>query len=148
MSQPIDDSKRHVVPRWRPFEVSARLSELDAFRKCPVLAVKPSPDEVDEAIAQWRRHRTPFHAAEVVDIALLVEEPSVGRDAAEFLLSEGVGKISTNVARSLLVPPSHRRPDTRSDLTPAAIFRRIATIKRRLTRAPYDAIAWVDVARE
>ena len=148
MSQPIDDSTRNVVPRWRPFEVSANLRELDASRKGPVLSVTPSPEEVDEAIIQWRRHRTPFHAAEVVDIALLVDDSTVGRDAAEFLLTEGISEISANVARSLLTPPSHPKPETASDLTSAASWHRIATVKRRLIRAPYDAISWIDIARE
>ena len=148
MSQPIDDSERHVVPRWRPFSVSARLSELDAFRRTPILAAKPSPEEIHEAIVQWRRHRTPFHAAEVVDIALLLDEPRVGKDAAEFLLREGASDISARVARSLLTPVSLPNPYGTVDPTPADKYRRIAIAKRRLVLAPYDAITWVDIARE
>ena len=148
MSQPIDDSKRHVVPRWRPFGVSAGLSELDAFRKTAVLAAKPSPEEVHEAVQQWRRHRTPFHAADVVDIALLLDDPSVGTGAAEFLLSEGGSELSTHVARSLLTPVSLLQPEPQIDLEPADKYRRIAVAKRRLVLAPYDAITWIDIARE
>lgn len=148
MSDLIDDSRRHVVPRWRPFGVSAGLDELNSFQRTPALAPKPSPAEVREAIRQWRRHKTPFHAAEVVDIALLLDDPSVGGDAAEFLLSEGVSEISTHVARSLLDPVVLPHPQIQVDLTSADMHRRIAIAKRRLALTPYDAMTWVDIARE
>ena len=146
--QQVDDSRRQVVPRWRPFRVAAQLRLLDSPGTSPSL--EPAPGELEELVEDWRRHRSPFHAANLVDAAVVLNRPEIAADAAQFLLSEGRGGlIETDLARFVLGDGGETPlATTPPDLSRQERYRRIAEARRSLRQQPWNPILLVDLARE
>src|SRR5690349_3024011 len=86
MPQHIDDNTRQVVPRWRPFIVAAKLGLLEASgaSRHPL---EPSPGELEQLQRDWQNQRSPFHAMNLVDAAIVLNKPDIATDAAQYLLS-------------------------------------------------------------
>ena len=147
MIQQVDDSRRLVVPRWRPFRVAAGLGLLDSPGKPPV--PKPSSGELEEVQADWRRHRSPFHAANLVDLAVVLNRPEIATDAAVFIASSGNSALPEfELARFVLSNMDRPISATPPDLSPSTRFRRIAEARRSLRRQPRNPILIVDLARD
>lgn len=149
MAQHIDDRHRQVVPRWRPFRIAADLGHLEPTppheRKRVIV---PAPGELEELTRDWKTYRSPVHAADLIDAALVTGRLEVGADAAEFLLQCDVSDLSRAMARAVLFPGTPSRPPEPPDLSRNERYRRIAVARRYLHRTPRDPIRWVDLARE
>jgi tetratricopeptide (TPR) repeat protein len=146
--QKLQDDRRQVVPRWRPFGVAAKLKVLDSVGVPTPL--KPHVDEIEHLIRDWRNNRTPFHAANLVDAAIVLDQAEIASEAAAFLVAGGQpGFIDTELARVVLgrageVP----LPDTPPKITPQERYKRIAAYRRSLREQPWNPIRLVDLARE
>ena len=146
MPHQLDDRKRLIVPRWRPFRVAARLGSINAGKGQP-RPVPVVPGEVEKVRADWERGGTPGHAADLVDAALLAGRPEIAMDAAEFLLTADLGQVSRSVARAVLAREEVNSSDP-PEIDALERHGRIAAAKRSLARHPRDPVLWVDVARE
>jgi hypothetical protein len=49
---------------------------------------------LEQLRGDWLRHRTPFHAADLLDAALVLDRSDIATDAAEFLLSADVSQLT------------------------------------------------------
>jgi len=143
---------RKMVPRWRSAAASAATGELQPLRtetRSPV----PPPDraELELRIDEWRSTRTVSFAADLVGVALVLDEYEAGRDAAEFLLQTETP--ATELARSLaahLLEPEQQQlafPEAAGTTDDLTRFRaRIRDLRARTRLDPRDVLAWVDLA--
>ena len=150
MAQLVDDQKRQLVPRWWPLRIAVWLGLLEPTT--PVhgsVAVRPSSGELEQLREDWERHRSPVHAAELVDAAFVSQQPEMAADAAKFLLGTDASVQTRALANALL---SH---DDEGDLASESQvidkrtrWRRIAAARRSLRRTVNDPIRWTELARE
>ena len=151
MAAPIDDRIRRVVPRWRTFNVSCSMGLLDGADTSRLRRpLQPAPGEIEELRASWRRRRSLEHAAELVDAAVVLGDPELAIDAAEFLLQEGgLSEASLMLARHVTLAESDHRPlGDVPEFSRSVRYARIARFRRTLRRWPDNPLAWVDLARE
>ena len=146
--QKLDDDRRQVVPRWRPFAVAAKLKVLDSVGTSTPL--KPQVDEIEQLVRDWRSNRTPFHAANLVDAAIVLNQPEIAAEAAAFLVERGQpGFIDTELARVVLGREGDQPlPETPPKITHQERYKRIAGYRRSLRDQPWNPIRLVDLARE
>ncbi|MGI8655577.1 MAG: hypothetical protein ACR2LC_10185 [Pyrinomonadaceae bacterium] len=155
---------RNIIPRWRDFRTTLSLGELDS-----VGTYDDEPDTSDQnldfladKVQDWRNHKTPSFAADLVSSALVLRREDDAREAATFLLDSdtSASKIAKELASKILTPS--RQIDQEQDVypplsdvqivDPKEVNRRaganIRKLRVRLMREPRNAIAWVDLARE
>src|SRR5688500_7889171 len=106
METRLTDPPRHVIPRWRPASVTIRLGELSSVAVGQRIRLT---GDLTQLVDDWRSHRSPAFAADLVGAALVVGDLEAGTEAAEFLIarSENVPAAAIALARTLL-----SRPDT------------------------------------
>ena len=151
MAARIDDQNRRVVPRWRTFGVSCSMGLLEGaaasnFRD----PLRPAPSEIEELQDSWARHRSLGHAADLVDAAVVLGNPALATDAAEFLLDAGgISEASLALAKHVLSAESNQsESEDAPDFSPSVRYGRIAQYRRQLRSWPDNPIVWVDLARE
>ena len=145
------DRDRNVIPRWRRFEDSLRLGELDSSSEPPVHQTI-ARDFLSQKIADWRTHGTVGHAADLVGAAITLRREDEVSDAASFLLRQdhSVSEPARSLARRALMSrdgaPTLLLPPTESDQV--AVRAQVRTYRQLLREEPYDAISWVELARQ
>jgi tetratricopeptide (TPR) repeat protein len=112
--------------------------------------LNPGPGEIQELLDAFRRHRTPFHAANLVDAAIVLGKPEIGADAAQFLVDNpidpllhvdatsfvlGIGAVTGSIDAPMRVDVDNRH-------------RRIAQARGALRLEPRNPILLVDLARD
>lgn len=150
MSREIDDRRRRVVPRWRPFAVAAAIGEVEPSRATtePSTLLVPA-DEVADVLDNWTRAKTPTAASDLLDLAIVSRNNELATQAAQWIaVNGGLSNVSVELAKSFLVTA-----ETESGVDPLRVealqrFERIARYRRALRIAPHDAIAWTDLALE
>jgi tetratricopeptide (TPR) repeat protein len=138
MSTFFERTTRHVLPRWRPYQVAAKTGEL-RDRK-PRDSVRGTSVEFAQKKAAWLAVGTIEDAAELV-LASVIEqqEPSSDvRDAAELVYQMAPGPLR-EVAASVLDRQHDYYPIKATDIT-------INRLRHRLRDDPRNAIAAVDLA--
>ena len=149
MAQRIDDRRRQVVPRWWPYRVAASLGELDAVS--PIREAgspRLDPSEIEQLLQDWHHNQNPFHAATLIDAALMSGQLSIAADAADWVLQNGgVSDVSLELAREVLTP-SQPQFEAISAPAPQKRWKRIAAYRHNLRSSPRDSLLWVDLARE
>lgn len=150
MAEFIDDTKRHIIPRWRPFRVAASLGELAGLKVANVVPrPSPAPGELEDLNRAWRLKRSPSAASDLIDAALVVGESGVAREAAEWVLAQGdVSEVSHSLARELLGAAAGGSTLSPLRLKEQERSKRIAAYRRLLTQSPRNPLLWVDLARE
>ena len=79
------DKDRKVIPRWRTFDMTLRLRELESVT--PSRAHQQvTPDFLAPKIMDWLEHQTVGHAADLVGTALSIGREKEVSEAARFLL--------------------------------------------------------------
>lgn len=150
MAELIDDRKRQVVPRWRPFAVAMRLGEVaPVVRARTAMVPPPSRGELEGLFAAWRSRQSAATASALIDAAIVQHDCSIGFEAAEWLLANAEGSSVTQELAKMVRSGFLRAPDE-GPLIIASSQRhvRIATWRRRLRLAPGDSMLWMDLARE
>lgn len=148
MPQHIDDNTRQVVPRWRPFIVAAKLGLLEASgaSRHPL---EPSPGELEQLQRDWQNQRSPFHAMNLVDAAIVLNKPDIATDAAQYLLSNPPrADYDLSIAHFILAGAPEEEQRFPRDLSLSDRHRRIAAARRSLHREPRNAILLVDLGRD
>lgn len=150
MSREIDDRRRRVVPRWRPFAIAAAIGEIEPTRATtePPTLLVPA-DELADVLGNWNRDHTPSSASDLLDLAIVSMNNELAIEAAQWIaVNGGLSSVSVDLAKSFL---GSRGTEAGTDpLRVKALqrFERIARYRRALRIAPHDAIAWTDLALE
>src|SRR6266853_6625924 len=140
MPQQIDDTTRQVVPRWRPFAVAASLGVLSESgpSRGPLDA---SPGELEQLKRDWNQHRSPFHAMNLIDAAVVLNRPEIASEAARFLLSEPQNELhERSLARFVLGDIPKAAFTSPPELTLQDRYKRIAKARRSLHQHPRNPI--------
>ena len=142
------DADRRVIPRWRTYDVTRLLGELDSIDSPPRHAAVIS-DFLASKVTDWRRNRTVGHASDLVGAGLTLGRETEVADAAQFLLRDD---LSVSAWTRELADHALRVPvATMSGLNPravdqSALYARIRALRHLLHTEPKDPISWVDLA--
>ena len=137
------DRDRQILPRWRSFEETCRLGELDS-----VYAnrnVEDSRDPLIPKVYDWNTHNTIGHAADLVGAAIVVGQEDRAIDAAKFLLLRDKDDISPwlrELAERVLTA-DHSYAST-EEMKPKD---RVRYYRRALRDEPRDPVMYVDISR-
>ncbi len=141
---------RNVIPRWRTFDDTAALGELGpSSRKPSTPSSTPSqPDSLAQTRADWDKHQTIGHAADLVGAALFLDRSDEVQDAIDFLLRNE--SQTTKWVRELL-DQSSLESNMRTASTPLDFIRedaeeRVRKLRITLRDEPKDPITQVDLA--
>ena len=144
------ETDRKVLPRWRAFDVTLSLGELDSSSTSR-LHQKVADDFLASRIVDWQTHRTEGHAADLVGAALIVGKEALAVDAANFLLedAQSVSVWARELAQKALGSPvrSESSPESSRLLKKSEQYAQIRTFRQCLRAEPRDPIMWVDLAR-
>lgn len=137
-------ARRQVVPRWRPWRLTAALGE--AAGQPP--AVAPPVWSLDSLIADYRQWPHLGRAADLLTVASTYGE----RDArllevAKDVAADAAGTPLGELARGLLEGDQERHNQS---LEPESIDsrKRLHRLREILIREPRNAVRWMDLARE
>src|SRR5258708_34249911 len=108
MSAPLNDNNREIIPRWRDLKSTILLGELTpAHHDEPPIV--PSPRLLEEKIHDWESARSLPYAAEVVGGSLVLGQPAMAKDAADYVIahSEEASTMVVDLARRVLDTQPH-----------------------------------------
>lgn len=143
---------RRVIPRWRTFNKTLSLGELDPVENNYV-HFRISYDFLAQKISDWRKYRTVAHATDLVGSASLIigktEDVNIIA-AARFLLRDdiSVSPWSREIARRIL-----KRPDTNESISNVEevdkkiLYSHVSHFRQLLKVEPKDPITWVELSR-
>ena len=146
----VPDKDRKVIPRWRTFDATLRMGELDSV-------VPPSAHEtavVDflaSKRAEWQRHGTPGHAADFVGAAIALGRGNEATKAAKFLLRNDIS--TSDWVRELAKQAVRQNDEGRSVLIlpqkqeTSSLHAQVRAFRQLLRVEPRDPITWVDLSR-
>lgn len=151
----IIDRERRVVPRWRSFDDTFQSGELDSSSTVQVHE-EISYSLLHQKIDDWERHKTIFHAADLVGSANVIhagkQDPNV-KKAAKFLLNDDVSssKWIRDIAKNIL----GIKDSVNAKLSPywdikdiEEYFGNMIRHFRELLRIyPDDPVTWVELSR-
>ncbi len=141
------DKDRKIIPRWRTFNETLRLGELNS-------AASPRPhrqltsDILAPKIRDWSEHRTVGHAVDLVGAALTIGREGEAAEAASFLLRQNrnaspwARELAERALRSpdnTVIPPSSEVPED-------SLYKRVNTLRHMLRIEPEDPITWVELS--
>ncbi|MES2220207.1 MAG: tetratricopeptide repeat protein [Acidobacteriota bacterium] len=150
MSADIQETDRHIFPRWRSFKATSDLGELSLAS----VEVDSDTSELDlslsRGIANWKSDPSLWRGLDLLGTAIVA-----GKLESFSALVEQVKRnpLAPKVARELLDRTQKTEPaqlyfPEEYDKIPDLIARReIRSHRLRLISAPRDAIEWVELAR-
>ncbi len=148
MTVEAGSSKRQIVPRWRGFEQTARLGDLDHEGRRPLSDREVT--EMDGLLRDWESSRGISGAAEVAGTALALRQPQRGREAAAYILNRRDQAIETEIELAQRVIGGDQQEihdsnpeDVGTDAARAAIHER----RRALHADLRNPISWSEIAR-
>ena len=148
MSVMGDRRPRQVVPRWRPWRVTARLGLAEPGAKTTGPRTPPTV-ALERRRREWLENHDVPHAADVVGTAFGMGLGERARDAAEFILGVRTGVPRPLELLALKIVDGDSSPlGSPLDVDRFGRYRRVQRLKRRLRDWPHDALARIDLARE
>jgi tetratricopeptide (TPR) repeat protein len=150
MSLPGNNTRRRIVPRWRDFRSTAKLGEL---KEVPLEEhpIKHSPIAEHLSYSDWKREPHLWNALDLIGSAIIFDETDeVGDAVLQVLLDPATPPLTKKllsdqgrgIGREVTLPPN---PTTIAGR--GVIRHEIARIKRELSAFPWDAINWMELAR-
>ena len=144
----LELTDRNIIPRWRTFQTTAALGELD-FPP----AVRPTIFEyhsLAQRIQDFKLHPTPWVASDLACAAFVVGRPEQAAAAAKYIVENQTicPPASVALARRILDPAygNWAIPEVEED-TVEHLHRRTHAIRMRLRDEPKNSIKWVELAR-
>ena len=142
------DENRKVIPRWRTFDQTLRLGELDSVLP-PRVQQQITADFLARKATDWLEYRTVGHAADFVGAALALGREGEAAGAARFLQDN---PDVSPWARELGVRALGRVEDTEIVSSPkplgqAVLRERVRTLRDLLRVEPRDPVTWVELSR-
>lgn len=140
--------RRQVVPRWRPWRVTAHLGLADARDAARNVSI-PDTRTIDQRLDDWSRFPDAFHAGDLIGTAFGMGHGERARQAAEAILKcAGAIPLPLRLLAERIVNGESPLPSSPLELDAAQRHARIHKLKTRLRAWPNDALAQVDLARE
>jgi tetratricopeptide (TPR) repeat protein len=155
MILPSSDPRR-VLPRWHSPEVSAQRPDTHSLVAGTIQPEHPSnPTEVFRRAADFAACPDDAHAGDLVSVALIARRPEVAQEAAQWILnSETASALMRQLAQMIINPEVADAqgvlavPTDVSGTNRVVVAQRIATLRRRLSLAPDNPMAWAELARQ
>ena len=143
---------RRVIPRWRTFDKTLNLGELDPVQN-DYTHYKISYDFLAQKINDWRKHKTVAHATDLVGSASLIigqiEDVNVTA-AARFLLRDDISASpwSREIARQILkIPDTNEHIVNTEKVDKEILHSQVSHFRQLLRIEPKDPITWVELSR-
>jgi len=135
---------RQVVPRWRDFNTTLSLGELQNSRNPPPI----SPDDKDaiaRRVEEFEMDRNVWHAADLLSSAFVIGDLEHADLAREFILANRTGAPNALIsfASGTLTGGYHADFSVEGDSQEKLIH----SIRTRLRSEPRNPILWVELAR-
>ena len=145
----VENKPRDVIPRWRPFKETTALRELGS--SLPIQRQWPEhSNSLAQQKADWKKHQSIGHAADLVGSALVLRKSHEARDAAEFLLrneskiSHWVKKLAERALPNYNQDPNPSPPPVLTIKDKA--IQQIRKLKPFLRDEPQNPISQIDLA--
>ena len=143
------DKDRKVIPRWRTFDITLRLRELESVTPSRAHQQVTS-DFLAPKIIDWLEHQTVGHAADLVGTALSIGKEKEVSEVARFLLRNdlNVSPWARELAEHALRTPEENEIVSHPEaLEEKTLHRRIGALRNLLRTEPRDPISWVELSR-
>ena len=142
---------RHVIPRWRTLESTAKMGEIGPST-LHATNLQPAPrhhDSITKTKVTWERCPTVFSASDFVGAAIFYNNPHVAIDAIEFLDRESAITEPLRESIELALPDYFDTPPLPSK--PSLSIRkraelRVAELRERLHTEPKRPFTQLDLA--
>ena len=140
----FDTTDRNIIPRWRDSNLTATTKEGGSLG-----AVTPRPldmRQLKEKRLEWEQHPSTITATELLNAAVVLNQATLARDAARYLLDAKTTVLETvkHLSYSIL----EQEPPAQLAFPPAITAKeQIRRLRLGLQRFPINPIAWVDLAR-
>ena len=143
------DENRHVIPRWRPYELACQIEALDSAtpRRFHERRVRED-DFLQTKIVEWESNRTVGHASDLVGAGLALWRKEEVTEAAQFLLKKDVNSTlwTRQLAEHALGNPGDPPITEPLPLTELRLRGQISKLRILLRTEPYDPITWADLS--
>lgn len=119
MDKNFEEKKRKIIPRWRDFQTTLSLGELESTGKPIPVKVSVPIDALNEQMVDWQKHKSLAFASDLVGSAFVLGISDSIEEAAAFILSKdsAANDLQRRVA-SQAIEPEFRRPIDRISKTP------------------------------
>lgn len=142
MATSIGDRNRNIIPRWRRPKFSNIENESESLNLTEPILLNSN---LDSQIISWNNYKTIYAAADLLNSAVLIGKENEYIDVANFLYkTEGVEKNLKNLAYSIINKDSSEKIQL-IDNTNTNYF--IHKVRKKTINDPYNAIAWLELAR-
>ena len=150
----ISEIERRVIPNWRNFGETCYMGEL-GLHTTKSIPIESYP--IDEYIESWIDNRNIIYASELIAAAITNDqtqkEEVIG--AAEFIVKNGkkINKLQLDLANSILTNAEQIQEKVPSESlldkisSREEIWPKVANLKLRLSKYPYNSILYVEIAR-
>ena len=145
------DEERNVIPRWRTYEATLRIGELDSIAS-PRAHGLVVGDFLESKVVDWQRNKTVGHASDLVGAGVTLGREREGEvtKAARFLLREdlSVTPWARGLAKRALGEPDYGKAILEpEEIEEAILYGQIKTLRDLLRTEPNDPITWVELSR-
>ncbi len=159
MSEPLEQSQRQVVPRWRDFQDAVRVGELGSSLppKGPAAGdeanFRAAREVWDRAVSRGSNRLALLLAPDVMGNALLLGKPGLASDVARGIVDSEedlphlVGDLARRVTQALDRQPRLELPVHSGIVEVEQARDQVRRLRRRLAVNPHNPIGWVELAR-
>jgi tetratricopeptide (TPR) repeat protein len=140
----LEERNRRVLPRWRDFETTLRLGELNNLKPRDPVSTEDSGTVAQRAL-EWQHNPTIWHAADLLNSAFVIGDDERCKEAVEFILhNRALAPLAlVNLAEQCVQPGSHADSVYGEEELPKMLH----VIRTRLNNEPRNAIQWVELSR-
>ncbi len=143
------NQNRHVIPRWRTLEKTAKMGEIGPSTLTPEHTAPQNHDAIAKTRATWERCPTIYSASDFIGAAIFYNNPHEAIDAIEFLNRESAITEPLRESIELALPDYFNTPPPAP--TPACTIReeaelRIRELREKLHIEPKRPFTQVDLA--
>lgn len=159
MSEPLEQSQRQVVPRWRDFRDAIRVGELGSSGSRPPehqlddAHLRAAREIWERAINKGNETLARIVAPDVMGNALLLGRPHEAADVARHVLDSGsdASPLVEHLAHRVMRTQGEQQPlelpvpSGTVEIEEAAV--QVRLLRHRLAANPHNPIGWVELAR-
>lgn len=150
MTAPFQENPREIIPRWRDFQTTVQLGELNS-PKTKSFQINNSEILADR-VRDWTLTPNIWVAADLVSSAMVLNCPEPAVIAAKYLLEQNT-ELPNTIQRicEIILNASYKGNDIRSDerLEISQVINpgdRIRASRLSLNLEPRNAVQWMDIA--
>lgn len=146
-------NKRNIIPRWRDFEQTLNLGELNPINK---LSRKDSlflnSEHHQKKISDWQTERTVKNAVELLNSSYIADDLQNSKEVAAFLKTEPSNAAKSTIILSEQILSPNKVDDTIEQIADfefldAIIKSKIQKLRSYLHHNQNNSISWIELAR-